>query len=79
MSIGGIGVYDQQPQVSQDAFVVVGGQDVIRSQEITTNGVANDVTYETRKDCHGVRGFLIDAFEYSFLCNLQLYLKISWH
>ncbi|KAL3984996.1 BED zinc finger family protein [Acanthocheilonema viteae] len=52
MSIGGIGVYDQQPQVSQDTFVVVGEPDVIRSQEITTNGVTNDVTYETGKDCH---------------------------
>uniref|UniRef100_A0A1I8ENX0 BED-type domain-containing protein n=1 Tax=Wuchereria bancrofti TaxID=6293 RepID=A0A1I8ENX0_WUCBA len=52
MSVGGIGVYDQQPQVSQDTFVVVGEPDVIRSQEITTNGVANDVTYETGKDCH---------------------------
>uniref|UniRef100_A0A0R3RHC1 BED-type domain-containing protein n=1 Tax=Elaeophora elaphi TaxID=1147741 RepID=A0A0R3RHC1_9BILA len=56
MSIGGIGVYDQQPQVSQDTFVVVGEPDVIRSQEITTNGVTNDVTYETGKDCHQESG-----------------------
>ncbi|CAG9536893.1 unnamed protein product [Cercopithifilaria johnstoni] len=56
MSIGGIGVYDQQPQVSQDTFVVVGEPDVIRSEEITTNGVTNDVTYDTGKDCYRESG-----------------------
>lgn len=62
MSIGGIGVYDHQPQVSQDTFVVVGEPDVIRSQEIATNGVTSDITYETGKDCHRVRAFLIELF-----------------
>uniref|UniRef100_A0A8R1XW08 BED-type domain-containing protein n=1 Tax=Onchocerca volvulus TaxID=6282 RepID=A0A8R1XW08_ONCVO len=52
MSVGSIGAYNQQPQMSQDTFVVVGKPDVIRSQEISTNGVANDVTYETGKNCH---------------------------
>uniref|UniRef100_A0A915Q0A9 BED-type domain-containing protein n=1 Tax=Setaria digitata TaxID=48799 RepID=A0A915Q0A9_9BILA len=52
MSVGGIGVYDQQPQVSQDTFVVVGESDVIRSQEISTNTVTNDISYETGKECH---------------------------
>lgn len=66
MSVGGIGVYDQQPQVSQDTFVVVGEPDVIRSQEITTNGVTNDVTYETGKDCHRVRLFSIESYEFLF-------------
>ncbi|EFO22291.1 hypothetical protein LOAG_06196 [Loa loa] len=56
MSVGDIGVYDQQPQVSQDTFVVVGEPDVIRSQEITRSGVTNDVTYETGKDCHRETG-----------------------
>lgn len=50
MSVGDIGVYDQQPQVSQDTFVMVGEADIIRSQEITTN----DVTYKIGKNSHQV-------------------------
>ncbi|VDM99453.1 unnamed protein product [Thelazia callipaeda] len=53
MSVSVVGVYDHQ-QIPQNRYMVVGKSNVISNQEISANGITNDVTYEAGEGCRRI-------------------------